>query len=361
MSKVRSPRNVSRVLQRLLAVSKQGAIILLISSVLLVVLELVAGLFVAPRVRLVNDRDPKRRAFTLSAREEALIRGGLRWNMVDNVLTYPDERLIFRVRPNPEGQAVHGYTGIDELGFRGKWEGPSARPDQTVLVLGDSCAFGWGILDVRDTFAERLRQRLPEGWALRNLGQPGYSTEQVRVLFEEWDERLPASKVAIYLGWNDVASAVATDATVMELFRWQRRPVMRFITESNLYGLASRLTAARPAPAHGGARVPVERSIANLRTIVRRVRDRRGQVVLVRPLFVRHPELPAWTMQLLERITPWWDRVSSALKDETVIADLRELEADLQASFQADGFHPNERGAAHIASAVEAAFALSGR
>ena len=78
----------------------------------------------------------------------------IKYTLRENELSHPDAGLLFHVQQNPSGEPIQGYTGINALGFRGNVYDPNLHSDDEtkVMILGDSCAFGWGILDYRLTF-----------------------------------------------------------------------------------------------------------------------------------------------------------------------------------------------------------------
>ena len=75
------------------------------------------------------------------------------------------------------------------LGFRGPE--PRTGTRRTILVLGDSFAFGMGV-DDGQTFADSLRAELPDATVL-NAAVPGYTITDQR---EQWSEKLAALKPA---------------------------------------------------------------------------------------------------------------------------------------------------------------------
>jgi lysophospholipase L1-like esterase len=115
-----------------------------------------------------------------------------------------DRRLFFRLRPNVHLELVDVmappalrhrtrwsvHTG--ERGFRTADFGDRPRPGVTrVAVLGDSSTFGWGV-EHFEAYPERLARDLAALWKVApervetlNLGVPGYSSFQGRVLLEQ--------------------------------------------------------------------------------------------------------------------------------------------------------------------------------
>ena len=105
----------------------------------------------------------------------------------------PDEELFWKLSP--------GRPNVNSLGFRG---GEIARPKPPavyrVLFLGDSVPYQ-GYPALVETFLN--------GWGIArrfesvNLGVPGYSSHQGRVLVARYGEMLEPDLVVISYGWND--------------------------------------------------------------------------------------------------------------------------------------------------------------
>jgi lysophospholipase L1-like esterase len=114
-----------------------------------------------------------------------------------------DRFLFYRLRPNVQIELVdvlappvvreHTRWSVQThaRGFRGAPFEDAPRPGVTrIALLGDSSTFGWGV-DEHETTGARLRAALGERWGVEparievmNLGVPGYSTFQGRVLLE---------------------------------------------------------------------------------------------------------------------------------------------------------------------------------
>lgn len=96
------------------------------------------------------------------------------------------EATRWTVHTGPEGYRTPAFT---------KQPAPGRR---RVVALGDSSTFGWGVED-GEAYPAQLEHRLAskegagpgEGWEVLNLGVPGYSTFQGRVMLER--EALPLS------------------------------------------------------------------------------------------------------------------------------------------------------------------------
>lgn len=132
-----------------------------------------------------------------------------RFFVLNRALDYPevferDAELFWRLRPNQTitSRFFEGRTyRINEYGLRG---GPIAGTPASarVLLLGNSCMFGWGISDSQ-TIAKQTEQFLGEGFEVINAGVPGYTSLQGRRLFEKHLVDLEPTIVAVMFGWND--------------------------------------------------------------------------------------------------------------------------------------------------------------
>jgi hypothetical protein len=74
---------------------------------------------------------------------------------------------------------LNRYWHTNALGFRDReWTAADLAGKQTVLVLGDSFAAGWGIQDPADRFPDALARRLGDGYAVINLAVYGSATPE---------------------------------------------------------------------------------------------------------------------------------------------------------------------------------------
>jgi len=283
----------------------------------------------------------------------------LRFHVRSNVLTRHDPELLFRVAPNPTGETIHQYTGINGQGFRGRLLKAPPPGTRSLLLLGDSCGFGWGLHEYSETIGGRLEQLYAQAEselgarAVFNLSQPGYSSEQARMLFERWHETLQPDLVILYLGWNDLYLSGSEDRDTLRRLQIANAPELRLIRSTHLFRALEQVLRHNPgatptrAPERGTRRVSQQRSVENLRSIVETVRAGGGYAVIVPPpsvAFMRSSGMPDYIASLRE-----------SLADNALFLELPEM--DVTASGRAshfirDGFHPNERGAAHIAQQI---------
>ena len=79
---------------------------------------------------------------------------------------------------------VERYLKVNALGFRDRdWSPEDYAGKSTVLVLGDSFTFGWGVDHPEDRYSNALAELLGPDYAVINIGVPGSATrEQIDVL-----------------------------------------------------------------------------------------------------------------------------------------------------------------------------------
>jgi len=92
---------------------------------------------------------------------------------------------------------------VNSRGFRGKAPDPDKR---TILFLGDSVTFGWGVR-AEDCFVGLIQQRLKsEGYGdydVINAGVPGYSSYQCLVYLREILKQIRPDVIIVETGIND--------------------------------------------------------------------------------------------------------------------------------------------------------------
>ncbi len=273
-------------------------------------------------------------------------------NVRSNSLTYPDPDLIFKVRNNPAGNPIFGYTGINSQGFRGP-EFDADVAGRKILLLGNSCAFGWDIKDYTLTFPYRLQQQLNTAgkpFTLYNLSQPGYSTTQAYQLFERWYDKIDPDVVILYLGWNDLwETPLLTDAQTMALLQLHNHWMAGLLSRTRIFAAIQQLmqsTGLLPEPPEinrltrgNRPRVPMDESIRNLSAMLAK-----APAILVLP--------PFCCQEKLQPMETFKSRMIQALEGKAELLRLEAMEYNTPSShlyFSDDGFHPNELGAATIA------------
>lgn len=120
----------------------------------------------------------------------------------------PDPELIWRLTPTSSGPLA-----TNELGFRDTPH--NAAAEHKILLLGDSVAWGDGMVDLRDVFPYRLEQRLneraaPGTFEVINSGVPGYSTFQQADYLRSRGLELRPDLVLLQFCLNDVVERYET-------------------------------------------------------------------------------------------------------------------------------------------------------
>jgi lysophospholipase L1-like esterase len=132
-----------------------------------------------------------------------------RFFVLNRALDYPDvfmkdPYLFWRLRPSRtvtsrffEGQSYR----INSMGLRDD-EISRVKTKTRILVLGNSCTFGWGVTE-EETYARRLGTLLEGEYDVINAGVPGYSTEQGKRFFQQELLELKPDIVTMMYAWND--------------------------------------------------------------------------------------------------------------------------------------------------------------
>lgn len=107
------------------------------------------------------------------------------------------------------------FLQTDPNGFRiGEKESPPQRGGTpSILFLGDSSTFGWGV-DYENAYPYRLKVRLQESGVpvrLRNLAMIGYSSQQGLTLLRQTIGRMAPAVAVISFGCNDAGYSSMTD------------------------------------------------------------------------------------------------------------------------------------------------------
>lgn len=131
---------------------------------------------------------------------------------------FNDKDLRVRDRPFVVHHPTRGFAlkpgfhndiySIDENGFRGQKVPDSDLGSFTILALGESTTFGWGV-DDNETYPYFLMQNLKQTALKPNVvngGVPSYTSSQVRVYLSEILERkiIQPDLILISIMWNDI-------------------------------------------------------------------------------------------------------------------------------------------------------------
>ncbi|MHC5038512.1 MAG: SGNH/GDSL hydrolase family protein, partial [Planctomycetota bacterium] len=119
----------------------------------------------------------------------------------------------FLLPPDLRGDRTFALR-TNRLGYRGPDPPPGGVEVTSVLCLGGSNTFGWGLAE-EETYPHRLsvilnRKGGPKARVL-NFGQPGYSSRQGRVLWEGRGRKTNPDRVVLGFGFNDGLKAPLSD------------------------------------------------------------------------------------------------------------------------------------------------------
>jgi hypothetical protein len=127
---------------------------------------------------------------------------------------------------------VKRYQKENSLGFRDReWPPEDYAGKTTVLVIGDSFTFGWGVDHPEDRYSNTLAELLGPDYAVMNIGVPGSATrEQIDVL-----ENYPLKKPDIII-WQYYLNDIDDAALSIGDQWWPNVPenVPRWVEESYL-------------------------------------------------------------------------------------------------------------------------------
>lgn len=109
-----------------------------------------------------------------------------------------NSEISYELRPSIRTKAYRNIVTTNSLGFRSP-ELDMAK--ETVLVLGDSIAFGYGVAD-DETLAAQLATLLPQ-YNFLNTGTPGYHLGMETALYKEKLKQIPHSALVLVFHYND--------------------------------------------------------------------------------------------------------------------------------------------------------------
>jgi lysophospholipase L1-like esterase len=207
-----------------------------------------------------------------------------------------DRYLFYRLRPDvnlelldvmapqPLRERTRWSVHTSARGFRGPDFDDRPPPGVVrVAVLGDSSTFGWGV-EAFQAYPDRLRSALAERWHLPpervevlNLGVPGYSSFQGKVLLERVGLRLaPDVVVWSYLS-NDGQATGSDDAATYAQRIGSMGAILAVLHESRAYEtLESWIAVARARlrpPPEPDAHDPSQRNVRDYREARHNVRE----------------------------------------------------------------------------------------
>lgn len=315
-----------------------------------------------------KDKEPKSADVTDAVYEK--LPETITYHIQSNALTQFNEELIFSVRPNPGGAPVNGYTGINRFGFRGPvFDSVLASNEKKIMILGDSCAFGWGILDYSDAFANQLQQKLDKNGKelkLYNFGQPGYSSYQGMLLFDRWFAKVKPDTLILYFGWNNLwESDFLNDEETVALLQLAASPMVKRAKNSSIYKFAefaiNKVVGVKEVAEQqrrGSAlrnvgseyiRVPITDMLDQYDHMIKQAKSAGTKVIVIAPPFSAFKFRRYKYMSDLNRV------IYGKFKEDVYFPDLARIRPENPIStdsFIGDGFHPNKDGAEYIANAL---------
>lgn len=123
----------------------------------------------------------------------------------------PDQKRIWKLTPNTNIRRRDIY--INSMGFRGPEFKSEKTTEKRIIMIGDSCTFGWGV-GQNETIANKLSEYLMEKNLkvhVINAGVPGYSSFQtLQYLKYELINYYP-DIITILVGWNDTWTTPSLD------------------------------------------------------------------------------------------------------------------------------------------------------
>lgn len=302
-------------------------------------------------VSIVNEQDELARSLRMKESDYKLLPLSARRNMQYNGLLYPDQEFMFRVKPNPTKQKLMGYDGINEFGFR-SGDMNYTEDKKRVVLVGNSCLFGWNLPEIDQTLDFQLQQCLntkaSQAFKLYNLSQPGYSSTQALKMYKKWAPKLKPDLVVIYMGWNDLwETPLLTDKESLKLLSASQGLISKLIAQSRFAAYLSQLVKrsnqkSRSFATGNRPRVPNDESVANF-----------GEIASSAPSLIILP--PFANLTRLQPMLAFRDQISSKLDGIAgfiSVANMEPSSPDSQRYFQDDGFHANAAGNELIAHEI---------
>jgi hypothetical protein len=109
-----------------------------------------------------------------------------------------DERISYELIPNISRKAYRQTVTTNSLGFRSA-ELDAEKP--TIVMLGDSIAFGYGVAD-DETLAAQLAEHMPE-YNVLNTAAPGYHLGMQKAVYETKLQQLDPVMLMLVFHYND--------------------------------------------------------------------------------------------------------------------------------------------------------------
>jgi lysophospholipase L1-like esterase len=115
----------------------------------------------------------------------------------------PQPDISYQLKPSINEKAFRSMIVTNSLGFRS----PELDPQkQTIAVLGDSIAFGYGV-ENDEMISTGIQKVLPT-WNILNTGVSGYNLRQERATFEHRIAPLNPKALVLIFHWNDLRDTI---------------------------------------------------------------------------------------------------------------------------------------------------------
>lgn len=201
----------------------------------------------------------------------------------------PDPTRIWKLRPGTKNYGRDIFINSD--GFRGEELLPDSAGRKRLIMIGDSCVFGWGV-GHGETIAARLSDDFSENGhdvEVINAGVPGYSSLQALNHLKEILKTHRPDIVTIQIGWNDSwPTPSMTDRDIISRGTWLIS-FNYFVRKLWVVRLASYAISKRyyekfeiaNTPGDLRRRVPLAEFRANLIEMIRLSRENNALPVLV--------------------------------------------------------------------------------
>lgn len=155
------------------------------------------------------------------------------WKSKDTYIIHPRYFWLFKpgIKIAVDNSTTNKVIKINNIGFRGEdWKPVDIEKRLRIMFLGDSCVFGWNIEvdNISDKIVSHFKEENPYVF---QGGVPGYSSFQIRQVFDDWAPKVKPHYVIIYVGTNDVVPCInKVDSEIYkdDINFWKRMTIFRF-------------------------------------------------------------------------------------------------------------------------------------
>jgi lysophospholipase L1-like esterase len=191
----------------------------------------------------------------------------------------PDRPSNWLMRPNQAKSLSDGDFAFstDAEGWRTRDRPLPYEPRYRVLVLGDSCTFGWGVSDSQSS--ERALEALLSDLRVEviNRGIPGYSAAQgLHLLRDHLRDEYPQVAIVNY-GWNDASESWGTDGQRLSA---SHAPALRSVLHRSVFYQFLTYQLLPLVPSRRRIRVSPEQYREALVSLARQLQARGAKVLL---------------------------------------------------------------------------------